>query len=61
MLDVPWLKTGLTLRQLADRTFNNLRLPALKYTSATALAGLVFNHTPRGVPASLLAQLHENL
>jgi hypothetical protein len=59
-LDVPWLPTGHSLRQVAERTFNNLRLPAQTHTSAATLAGLVYNHTPRARAASLLAQLHEN-
>ena len=42
VLDVPWLKTGLSLRQVVERVFKNHRAPRAAATSAD-LARLVFN------------------
>ena len=43
VLDVPWLRTGLSLRQVVERVFKNQRAPRAAATSAGDLARLVFN------------------
>lgn len=43
VLDVPWLKTGLSVRQVAERIFKNHKAPRAAVTSAGDLARLVFN------------------
>jgi hypothetical protein len=43
VLQVPWLKTGLTVRQLAERIWRNLKASAQRPSSESALARLVFN------------------
>jgi hypothetical protein len=43
VLDVPWLKTGLSVRQVAERVFKNHKAPRAAVTSAGDLARLVFN------------------
>jgi hypothetical protein len=45
-LEVPWLKTGLTLRQVAERIFQNLKAPSSTVTTASDVARLIFNHRP---------------
>jgi hypothetical protein len=43
-LEVPWLPTGLTVRQMAERIFQNLGAHRNGFASATALARVVFHH-----------------
>jgi hypothetical protein len=43
VLDVPWLKTGLSVRQVAERTFKNQKAPRTAAASAGDLARPVFN------------------
>ena len=43
-LDVPWLKTGLSLRQIVERIFKNLGAANARFNSSAALARVVFNH-----------------
>jgi len=45
-LEVPWLKTGLTTRQVIERIFQNLRARNHAVRSAADVARLVFNHKP---------------
>lgn len=42
-LNVPWLKTGLSLRQVTDRIFKNLRATEPPIRTTADLARLVFN------------------
>ncbi len=44
VLDVPWLKTGHTLRQVTERIFTNLQAGQGRVQSAAGLARLIFNH-----------------
>lgn len=44
VLDVPWLKTGLGLRQAIERIFRNSRACDPALTSARDAARLIFNH-----------------
>jgi hypothetical protein len=46
VLDVPWLKTGKSVRQVADRIFANRGLPEKPIVSSTDLARIIFNHSP---------------
>jgi len=46
VLDLPWLKTGLGLRQMVQRTFQNLRVASRYPVTASGLARFVFNHRP---------------
>jgi hypothetical protein len=49
VLEVPWLKTGLSLGQMVERIFRNLgALNGAAWTSAT-LARHIFNHKPAGL------------
>jgi hypothetical protein len=41
---VPWLKTGATVRQLAERTFKNMKVPPVPFASAADVARIVFNN-----------------
>lgn len=43
VLDVPWMKTGMSVRQVADRIFDNLKVPRAPLASAADLARVVFN------------------
>lgn len=43
VLEVPWLQTGHTLRQVVDRIFRNLGSDKSRITSATGLARIIFN------------------
>jgi hypothetical protein len=45
-LEVPWLKTGHTVRQLAERIFKNMNARPSAVASSADLARLVFNHKP---------------
>jgi hypothetical protein len=45
-LEVPWLKTGLTARQVIERIFQNLRARSHTVHSAADIARIVFNHKP---------------
>jgi hypothetical protein len=47
VLDVPWLPTGFTGGQVADRIFDLHRARQPKFESAGDLARLVFNHGMR--------------
>ena len=44
VLEVPWLKTGLSLWQVANRIFSNLRAGQHRAKSASGLARIIFNH-----------------
>ena len=44
VLEVPWLKTGRTLREVTERIFKNLGAANAKFNSSAALARVVFNH-----------------
>jgi hypothetical protein len=44
VLEVPWLKTGHTLRQVTDRIFANLQAGRSRIQSAAGLARIIFNH-----------------
>lgn len=44
VLDVPWLKTGFSVKQVAERMFKNHRAAKPGPISASLLARLVFNH-----------------
>ena len=46
-LTVPWLPTDLSVRQVVDRTFTNLKAQAPPLASAADLARVVFNHGKR--------------
>jgi hypothetical protein len=43
VLEVPWLPTGHSVGQVAQRILANAHVPAAPYTTASALARLVFN------------------
>jgi hypothetical protein len=43
-LDVPWLKTGLSLWKVAERIFSNLNAGNHRVKSASGLARIIFNH-----------------
>jgi hypothetical protein len=47
VLEVPWLKTGLTLKQMAERIFDNLKVTRATVTSSRDLARLIFNHSAK--------------
>ena len=42
-LEVPWLKTGLTLAQVTQRIFKNHQAPGLQSATAGTLARIIFN------------------
>ncbi|HOX57301.1 MAG TPA: hypothetical protein P5205_11700 [Candidatus Paceibacterota bacterium] len=44
VLEVPWLKTGHTLRQVIDRIFTNLHAGKHRIQSAAGMARMIFNH-----------------
>ena len=44
VLEVPWLKTGFSVEQVAERMFKNHRAAKASPISASLLARLVFNH-----------------
>lgn len=44
VLEVPWLKTGYTLRQVTERVFKHTGACRSGFSSASALARVVFNH-----------------
>ncbi len=46
VLDVPWLKTGKTVRQVVDRAFANCGLQSKLAVTAADLARPVFNYRP---------------
>jgi hypothetical protein len=46
VLEVPWLKTGLSLSQMMERIFKNLGARQNTPLNAAALARVVFNHKP---------------
>jgi hypothetical protein len=46
VLDVPWLKTGKTVRQVVDRAFANCGLRSKSAVTAADLARPVFNYRP---------------
>ena len=45
VLNVPWLRTGLTLEQIIERIFGNLKTTQAAVTSASDIQRIVFNHT----------------
>jgi hypothetical protein len=60
VLDVPWLRTGRSLAQVAERTFNNLGARRVNYATAAALARVIFNQTtPRPRHRLIQELLHE--
>lgn len=52
VLDLPWLKTGMTLGQVMDRIFANARVSLPRMTSATDLARLMINNSSAGIAES---------
>jgi hypothetical protein len=44
VLDVPWLKTGFSVKQVADRIFQNHQSRPGRITSVEGLARIIFNH-----------------
>jgi hypothetical protein len=44
VLEIPWLKTGLNVRQVTDRVFSNLGANKARVGSASGLARIIFNH-----------------
>lgn len=60
VLEVPWLKTGLSVKQVVERVFKNKGACAHRVASAGDLARVIFNHQNghprrvRGVPEILL-------
>ena len=49
-VEVPWLKTGKTIRQVADRIFKNLHASNSAVTSESDLARIIFNNTLKPQP-----------
>jgi hypothetical protein len=47
VLDVPWLKTGKTVQEIADRVFLNHNVCGESPGSAGDLARIIFNYRPR--------------
>lgn len=47
-LDIPWLPTHLTLRQVADRIFDNQKAPRRRLETSGDVARLVFNQKREG-------------
>ncbi|HYT91904.1 MAG TPA: hypothetical protein VEL76_24535, partial [Gemmataceae bacterium] len=47
VLEVPWLKTGLSLKQVAARIFDNLKASKATVTSSRDVARLIFNHSAK--------------
>jgi len=45
VLEIPWLKTGMTVRQVTERIFKNLNAPRAAPTTAGDVARLVFNNS----------------
>jgi hypothetical protein len=46
VLDVPWLETGHTVRQVAERIFANHGARAATYRTSADVARVVYNHAP---------------
>jgi hypothetical protein len=44
VLEIPWLRTNHTVRQLMDRIFANLQAHRTRITNAAGLARVIFNH-----------------
>jgi hypothetical protein len=42
-IDVPWLKTGLSVRQMIERLFKNHNAQGSKFATASDIARTVFN------------------
>jgi hypothetical protein len=61
VLDVPWLNTGHTVRQVAERIFQNNRGCNRRPATAGALARVIFNHKPAPAlePSPTLLPTHE--
>lgn len=51
VLDVPWLQTGLSVRDVANRICRNASCQAHRYDSAEAIARLVFQPPPHAFAA----------
>lgn len=47
-VDVPWLKTGLSVKQVVERIFKNRGACEQRVASADDFARVIFNHQPRG-------------
>jgi len=47
VLDVPWLKTGHSVRQVAARIAKNLGIHKPEFNTAASLARVIFNQQPR--------------
>jgi hypothetical protein len=45
VLEVPWLKTGKTVRVVVERIFHNLGSDKSRITTADGLARIIFNHS----------------
>jgi hypothetical protein len=43
VLELPWLKTGLSVAQVADRIFKNLKVPVAPVATSADMARVVFN------------------
>jgi hypothetical protein len=50
VLEVPWLKTGLSVRQVAERIFKNQKAAAPSPATASDVARVLFNQNPSGPP-----------
>jgi hypothetical protein len=53
VLEVPWLPTGLRLRQVVERIFHNQRCIRPEIKSSGDLSRIVFNHQPKKRPEGL--------
>lgn len=60
VLDVPWLDTKMSVRQIAARIRDNMRVPIGRYDSASAVARLIFNQrSPRAAKVADLMHMME--
>jgi len=60
-LEVPWLKTGMNLGQIVDRIFGIHRAKPQDFSTADAVARIVFNHRPETKgPAHPVGDLFDN-
>jgi hypothetical protein len=56
VLDVPWLPTGRSLAEVAERSFQNLGANRINYASAAAWSRVIFNQTAAPRPRHRLIQ-----
>lgn len=59
VFDVPWIPTGLSVRQVVERTLKNKNACAQRVASADDLARIIFNHQAGKAPRSAAAALEE--